>query len=323
MKLDSSLSAVVTGGASGLGLATVRALREAGVKVAIFDINEDSGQAIAAEVGATFCRVDIMSEDSVLAGFDAARAAQGQERILVHCAVVSKGGKTVSKDKETGGFKRMSTQDYAISAEGVLVASYRMASIAALGMAALDPLEDGERGSILLTSSAAAQDGQVGQVAYGSLKAGVNGMVLPMARDLMELGIRVNAIMPGIFATPPMLRFKDMNPAMYESLNNSVPFPKRLGKPEEFAGLALEMQADPGAPELPEDHPLVALAVRETGQTPRTAAYGTDATELQALAPCVVLGPGTIAVAHSPGEHVPLAELARAVPLFRRLVMAG
>lgn len=241
MKLDSSLSAVVTGGASGLGLATVRALRDAGVKVAIFDINEDSGQAIAAEVGATFCKVDIMSEDSVLAGLDAARAAQGQERILVHCAVVSKGGKTVSKDKETGGFKRMSTQDYAISAEGVLVASYRMASIAALGMAALDPLEDGERGSILLTSSAAAQDGQVGQVAYGSLKAGVNGMVLPMARDLMELGIRVNAIMPGIFATPPMLRFKDMNPAMYESLNNSVPFPKRLGKPEEFAGLALEI----------------------------------------------------------------------------------
>ena len=91
----------------------------------------------------------------------------------------------------------------------------------------------------------------------------------------------------------------------------------------ERAGLALEMQADPGAPELPEDHPLVALAVRETGQAPRTAAYGTDATELQALAPCVVLGPGTIAVAHSPGEHVPLAELARAVPLFRRLVMAG
>ena len=203
MLIDSSLSAIVTGGASGLGLATVKALRANGAKVAIFDINQDQGEAIAADVGATFCKVDILSEDSALAGFDQARAAQGQERLLVHCAMVSKGGKTVSKDKDNGGFKRLSTEDYALSAQGILVASYRMASIAALGMASLDPLADEERGSIILTSSAAAEDGQVGQIAYGSLKAGVNGMVLPMARDLMDLGIRVNAIMPGIFATPP------------------------------------------------------------------------------------------------------------------------
>jgi NAD(P)-dependent dehydrogenase (short-subunit alcohol dehydrogenase family) len=241
MKIDSSLSAVVTGGASGLGLATVQALLAAGVKVAIFDINEENGQKVADEAGALFCKVDIMSEESVLAGFETARAANGQERVLVHCAVFAKGGKTVSKDKETGGFKRLSTEDYAISAQGILVASYRMASIAALGMASAEPLEDGERGTIILTSSAAAQDGQVGQVAYGSLKAGVNGLVLPMARDLMDLGIRVNAIMPGIFATPPMLRFKDMNPAMWDGLNQSVPFPKRLGKPEEFASLVMEM----------------------------------------------------------------------------------
>jgi NAD(P)-dependent dehydrogenase (short-subunit alcohol dehydrogenase family) len=241
VKIDSSLSAVVTGGASGLGLATVRALREAGVKVAIFDLNEEAGEAIAAEVGALFCKVDILSEESALAGFEKARAANGQERILVHCAVVSKGGKTVSKNKETGGFKRMSTEDYAFSALGVLVASYRMASISAMGMASLEPLEDGERGTVVLTSSCAAQDGQVGQVAYGSLKAGVNGMVLPMARDLMDLGIRVNSVMPGIFATPPMLRFKDMNPAMWDALNESVPFPKRLGKAEEFASLVMEL----------------------------------------------------------------------------------
>lgn len=241
MKIDSSLSAVVTGGASGLGLATVRALREAGVKVAIFDLNEEAGEAIAAEIGALFCKVDILSEESALAGFEKARAANGQERILVHCAVVSKGGKTVSKNKETGGFKRMSTEDYAFSALGVLVASYRMASISAMGMASLDPLEDGERGTVVLTSSCAAQDGQVGQVAYGSLKAGVNGMVLPMARDLMDLGIRVNSVMPGIFATPPMLRFKEMNPAMWDALNESVPFPKRLGKPKEFASLVMEL----------------------------------------------------------------------------------
>lgn len=241
MKIDSSLSAVVTGGASGLGLATVQALRAAGVKVAIFDLNEEAGERIAAETGAVFCKVDILSEESVLAGFEKARAANGQERVLVHCAMACKGGKTISKDKETGAFRRMSTEDFAFSTQGVLVASYRVASIAALGMAGLEPLEDGERGTIVLTSSAAAQDGQVGQVCYGAAKAGVNGLVLPMARDLMDLGIRVNAIMPGIFATPPMLRFKDMNPAMWEGLNKSVPFPKRLGKPEEFASLAMEL----------------------------------------------------------------------------------
>lgn len=241
MIIDSSLAAVVTGGASGLGLATVKALRAAGAKVAIFDINEESGEKIAAETGSTFCKVDILSEESALAGFEKARAANGQERVLVHCAVVSKGGKTVGKDRETGRFRRMPTSDVAFSAEGIFVASYRMASIAAEGMAATEPLEDGERGLILLTSSAAAQDGQVGQVCYGGGKAGVNGMVLPMARDLMDLGIRVNAIMPGIMATPPMLGFKDHNPAMWEGLNKSVPFPKRLGKPEEFASLAMEL----------------------------------------------------------------------------------
>jgi NAD(P)-dependent dehydrogenase (short-subunit alcohol dehydrogenase family) len=241
LNIDTSFAAVVTGGASGLGLATVKALLAAGIKVTIFDINEEAGQKIAAEIGAQFCKVDILSEGDVLAGFEKARATYGQERILVHCAVFTKGGKTVSKDKATGGYKRFSTEDYAMSAQGTLIASYRMASIAALGMAGLEPLEDGERGTIVLTSSAAAQDGQVGQVAYGSLKAGVNGLVLPMARDLMDIGVRVNAIMPGIFATPPMLSFQDSNPTMYEALNQSVPFPKRLGKPEEFASLVMEL----------------------------------------------------------------------------------
>ena len=242
MQLDSSISAVVTGGASGLGKASAEALAQAGVKVAVFDLNEEAGEAVARQVGGSFHKVDIMDEASVEAGFAAARAANGQERICVHCAMASKGGKTVSRDKQTGGFKRLSSEDYAFSAQGILVASYRVASISALGMAAADPLnEDGERGAIVLTSSAAAQDGQIGQVAYGSLKAGVNGLVLPMARDLMDLGIRVNSIMPGIFATPPMLRFKDMNAQMWDALNASVPFPKRLGKPEEFGSLVVEV----------------------------------------------------------------------------------
>ncbi|WP_088185606.1 SDR family oxidoreductase [Sphingobium sp. Z007] len=242
MQITKELAAIVTGGASGLGKASARALADAGMKVAIFDLNEEAGEAVASEIGGLFCKVNILDEDSVLAGFEKARAAHGQERALIHCAQVSKGGKTVSRDRDTGGFKRFSTEDYAFSAMGILVASYRMASISAMGMAAAEPLnDDGERGTIVLTSSAAAQDGQVGQIAYGSLKAGVNGLVLPMARDLMELGIRVNSVMPGIFATPPMLGVKDTAPQIFENLEKSVPFPKRLGKPEEFGSLIVEL----------------------------------------------------------------------------------
>jgi NAD(P)-dependent dehydrogenase (short-subunit alcohol dehydrogenase family) len=238
MKLDSSISAVVTGGASGLGRASAHALASQGIKVAVFDLNEEGGQAVAAEIGGTFHKVNITDEASCEAGFAAARAANGQERILVHCAQVSKGGKTVGKDRETGGLKRFSTEDFAFSAQGILIASYRVASMSALGMASLEPLEDGERGCITLTASAAAQDAQVGQVAYGSCKAGVNGLVLPIARDLMDLGIRCNSIMPGIFATPPML---GVPPKVLEVLSASVPFPKRLGNPDEFGSLVLEL----------------------------------------------------------------------------------
>ncbi|MCK9544926.1 MAG: SDR family oxidoreductase [Novosphingobium sp.] len=242
MKITEGLAAVVTGAASGLGRASAEALAAAGCKVAVFDLNEEGGEAVAKDIGGIFCKVDITSEESVVAGFEKARAAHGQERVLVHCAQISKGGKTVGFDKTTGGYKRLSSEDYEFSAKGILVASYRLASLAALGMANAEPLnEDGERGAIVLTSSAAAQDGQIGQVAYGSLKAGVNGLVLPMARDLMDLGIRVNSIMPGIFATPPMLAVRDKAPAVWEGLNASVPFPKRLGNPPEFGSLVLEM----------------------------------------------------------------------------------
>lgn len=238
MKIDKTTAAVVTGGASGLGKASAQALAAAGAKVAIFDVNEAAGEAVAKEIGGHFCKVDITSEDGVLAGFERARAAHGQERILVHCAMTARRGKTLSFDKETGGYKRTSTQDYAYGVEGILVASYRVASISALGMASLPPLEDDERGAITLTASVAAQDAQIGQVIYGSAKAGVNGLVLPMARDLMDLGIRVNSIMPGIFATPLML---GATQKVLDSLAASVPFPKRLGKPAEFGSLVLEL----------------------------------------------------------------------------------
>ncbi|GGC14840.1 3-hydroxyacyl-CoA dehydrogenase [Novosphingobium endophyticum] len=242
MKIDNTIAAIVTGGASGLGRASAKALADAGVKVAIFDISEEAGEAFAEEIGGVFCNVNILDEESVEAGFAKAREAHGQERVVVHCAVVAGGGKTVSFDKKTGAYKRTPTEQIARSAEGIFTASYRIASIAALGMANAEPLnDDGERGSIIFTSSAASQDGQVGQVAYGGGKGAVNAMVLPMARDLMDLGIRVNAILPGTFATPPMLRVKEMAPEVFDGLGKAVPFPKRLGNPEEFASLVMEL----------------------------------------------------------------------------------
>jgi NAD(P)-dependent dehydrogenase (short-subunit alcohol dehydrogenase family) len=238
MKVDQTTAAVVTGGASGLGRATAEALAAAGAKVAIFDVNEELGQAVASQIGGLFCKVDITSEASVVTGFAKARAAHGQERICVHCAMVNRKGKTVGRNRETGELLRFPTADYEIAIQGILVATYRVTSLSALGMAGLEPLADDERGTIVLTASVAAQDAQIGQVAYGSAKAGVNGLVLPMARDLMDLGIRVNAIMPGIFGTPLLGRLPEK---VLDGLNASVPFPKRLGKPEEFASLAMEL----------------------------------------------------------------------------------
>lgn len=238
MQLGPGISAIVTGGASGLGRATAEALAAAGVRVTIFDINEPLGDEVAAAIGGLFVRVDITDEESCVAGFAAARAAHGQERITVHCAMTSRRGKTLAWDKETGRYRRTPTEDYAYGVNGILVASYRIASLSAEGMAAAEPMEDGERGVIILTASVAAEDAQIGQVIYGSAKAGVNGLVLPMARDLMDIGIRVNAIMPGVFETPLVA---NMNPKVKESLAASVPFPKRLGRAEEYASLALEM----------------------------------------------------------------------------------
>lgn len=238
MQITADTAAVVTGGASGLGRASAEALAAAGVKVAIFDLNEEAGNEVAQAIGGIFCNVNIMSEDSVLAGFEKARAAHGQERILVHCAMANRKGKTVGRNKQSGEFTRFTTEDFEFATQGILVSSYRMASLAAFGMASLDPLEDGERGTIIMTSSVAAQDAQIGQVAYGAGKSGVNGMVLPMARDLMDLGIRVNAIMPGIFGTPLLGKLPQQ---VFDNLNASVPFPKRLGKPDEYASLVLEL----------------------------------------------------------------------------------
>ena len=237
MKIDQSTAAIVTGGASGRGYATARALRDAGVNVAIFDINAEMGTRTAEEIGAVFCEVNVMDEASCEAGFEKARAANGQERIFVGCAGGGNAGKIISRDKATGAIKRCATDRFEQVIKLNTVASFRCAAMTAAGMATLDPLQDGERGVITLTASVAAQDGQVGQVAYAAAKAGINGLVLPIARDLMNEGIRINSIMPGIFRTPPMLGVPEK---ILESLAASVPFPKRLGNPEEFASLVME-----------------------------------------------------------------------------------
>jgi len=243
MIIDSSISAVVTGGASGLGLGTVKALRALGAKVAIFDFNPETGEAQAAETGATFCQVDVTSDEQVDAAFAKARAANGQERILVNCAGGSRmRGRIISKDKETGVWTHNSIADFEQTLQLNTVGTMRCIMKSAIGMAALEPLnEDGERGAIVSTGSVAAEDGQIGQAAYTAAKAAIKGMTLQVARELMHLGIRNNTILPGIMATPPMLAVKDRNLSIWEGLNAAVPFPKRLGKPEEFADLVLTM----------------------------------------------------------------------------------
>ena len=238
MKLDSSIAAVVTGGASGLGEATARALAAKSVKVAIFDMNDNKGSALASEIGGTFCQCNVTSEEEVDAAFAKARAAHGQERILVNCAGTGNAFKTASRDKKTGEIKHFPIEGFNWIIQINLVGTFRCLAKSAAGMLTLEPLEDGERGAIVNTASVAAEDGQIGQAAYSASKGGVVGMTLPIARDLMGEGIRVNTILPGIFDTPLM---NAAPPQVKEALAASVPFPKRLGRAPEYAQLALTM----------------------------------------------------------------------------------
>ena len=237
MKLNSSVAAVVTGGASGLGEATARALAAKGVKVAIFDLQADKGEAVAADIGGVFCEVNVTSDDSVDAGFAKARNGHGQERVLVCCAGTGNAIKTASRSKEDGSIKHFPLDAFNWIIQINLVGTFRCVAKSAAGMLTLDPV-DGERGAIVNTASVAAEDGQMGQAAYAASKGGVVGMTLPIARDLMSEGIRVNTILPGIFNTPLM---NGAPQAVKDALAASVPFPKRLGDPAEYAGLALTM----------------------------------------------------------------------------------
>ena len=230
-------AAVVTGGASGLGEATARALAAKGAKVAIFDRDAERGERIAGEIKGVFCEVDVMSDEAVAAAFDKAREAHGQERILVNCAGVANAVKTVGRDKATGERKLYPMHQFELAIGINLVGTFRCISHSAYGMVSTDPVGDeGERGVIINTASVAAEDGQIGQAAYSASKGGVLAMALPIARDLMNDGVRVNTILPGIFKTPMMAM---MPPQVQDALAAQVPFPKRLGTAEEYARLAI------------------------------------------------------------------------------------
>jgi len=233
MQLDkSSISAIITGGASGLGAASAKALASKGVKVSIFDLNIEAGTKLANEIGGFFVAVDVADAKSVAKGFITAREKHGQERILVNCAGIAPAAKTVSRGE---------AHDPEIFAKTIgvnLIGSFNSSSQAAKGMSELEALTSGERGVIINTASVAAYEGQIGQVAYAASKGGIVGMTLPMARDLATHGIRVMAIAPGIFKTPMVEGFSQ---EIQNALGAQIPFPTRLGKPSEYGSLVVHI----------------------------------------------------------------------------------
>jgi NAD(P)-dependent dehydrogenase (short-subunit alcohol dehydrogenase family) len=235
MKIDPSLAAVVTGGASGLGEATARMLRAEGAKVAILDMQEERGRKVAAEIGAVFALCDVTNEASVDAALAAARAANGQERVVANCAGIAPGRRMISKKKDTGELVAHDLMHFAKVVNVNLVGTFLVTAKSALGMASLPPVDaDGQRGVVIGTASVAAEDGQVGQAAYAASKAGVKGMTLPIARDLAQYGIRMCTILPGLFQTP---MFDGLDENFRKTLAASVPFPSRLGAPADYARL--------------------------------------------------------------------------------------
>ena len=227
-------SALVTGGASGLGAQTARELAKRGAKVTVLDRNGAGAQAVAAEIGGLGVECDITSTESVLAALAAARAAHGPARLLMNVAGIGTAKRLIGKDGTP-----MPLEDFERVIRVNLVGTFNVTRLFAAEAVKLDPLTDdansGERGVIVNTASVAAFDGQVGQEAYAASKGGVVSLTLPLARDLAQFGIRVVTIAPGLFLTPLMA---ELPQAVQESLAASIPFPKRLGKPEEFAQLA-------------------------------------------------------------------------------------
>jgi len=236
MLIDSSIAAIVTGGASGLGGATAAALAASGARVAIFDLNEEAGRRHADAIGGIFCQTNVTDEASIDAALDAAEQAHGVARILVNCAGIAPTIKTVGRENlphPLGAFRS--------AIEINLIGSFAASSHFAARLAGAEPIGE-ERGVIINTASVAAYDGQIGQVAYAASKGGIVGLTLPMARDLAQHRIRVVTIAPGIFLTPMLMGLPQ---AAQDSLGTQVPHPSRLGRPEEYAQLVGSIIANP------------------------------------------------------------------------------
>jgi NAD(P)-dependent dehydrogenase (short-subunit alcohol dehydrogenase family) len=231
MKLQGE-AALVTGAGSGIGADVARALAEAGAKVAVLDVNMAGAEAVAREIGGLAVECDVASAASAEAAVAKARAAHGPARVLVNVAGILIPGRIVGKDGP------LPLEKFSRVIEVNLIGTFNMMRLAAADMSGLDPLEDGERGVIVSTSSVAAYEGQIGQAAYAASKAGIAGLTLPAARDLARSGIRVLAIAPGLIATPMML---NLPPDIQKSLGDSVPFPSRLGHAHEVSRLVLHI----------------------------------------------------------------------------------
>ena len=232
MKISGQV-ALVTGGGSGLGEAVARELAQQGARVAVLDVNADGAARVAGEIGADralACRCDITDTASVIAALDACEAAFGTPRIVMNIAGIGTAKRVIGKDGNPAPL-----EDFERVIRVNLIGTYNVIRLAAARIAKLEPLLDGERGVMLCTASVAAYDGQVGQEAYSASKGGLVGMTLPLARDLAQWGVRVVTVAPGLFLTPLMAQ---LPPEVQQSLAASIPFPKRLGQPAEFAALA-------------------------------------------------------------------------------------
>jgi NAD(P)-dependent dehydrogenase (short-subunit alcohol dehydrogenase family) len=236
MILDSDISAVVTGGASGLGAATAQALATAGAKVAIFDLDSTAGEQTAATINGLFVSVDVTDEASVVAALEKVDAAHGVGRILVNCAGIAPAMRTVGKEAQPH-----SLETFRRALNVNLVGSFNVIAQFASRLSLTEPIGE-ERGVIVNTASVAAYDGQIGQAAYAASKGGIVGMTLPIARDLAQHLIRVVTIAPGIFLTPMLLGLPE---EARLSLGRQVPHPSRLGRPEEYARLVESIIANP------------------------------------------------------------------------------
>ena len=231
MKLKDQ-AAIVTGGASGLGAATARRLAKEGAKVALCDINAKLAETVAAEIGGVAVACDVADAASAEAAIVAAAKAHGPARVLINCAGIGVAKRVVGREGP------MALADFDRVIRVNLIGSFNMLRLAAVGMSKLEPLADGERGVVVSTASVAAFDGQIGQAAYSASKGGIVAMTLPIARELAQFGIRVLTIAPGLFLTPLL---GGLPQEAQDSLAAAIPFPHRLGQPDEFAALALHM----------------------------------------------------------------------------------